>query len=90
MKNLRTSKRFRRDLKRIIKRGYQRARLEAVVTLLRQTQRLPQRYRDHGLSGEWHGSRECHVGPDWLLIYELTDDEVVLQRTGTHADLFQT
>jgi mRNA interferase YafQ len=90
MKDLRTSKRFRRDLKRSIKRGYQRARLETVVTLLRQGQRLPQRFRDHGLSGEWQGSRECHVGPDWLLIYELTNDEVVLQRTGTHAELFQT
>jgi len=90
MKDLRTSKRFRRDLKRITKRHYNRARLEAVVTLLRQGQQLPHRHRDHGLSGPWQGSRECHIAPDWLLIYELTDDEVVLQRTGTHADLFGT
>ena len=90
MKDLRTATRFRRDLKRVTKRGYQRARLEAVVTLLRQSHTLPHRYRDHGLSGEWQGSRECHIAPDWLLIYELSDDEVILQRTGTHADLFGT
>ena len=49
---------------------------------------LPTARRDHPLKGEWKGWRECHVEPDWLLIYKTTDTEVMLARTGTHADLF--
>jgi mRNA interferase YafQ len=90
MKDLRTSSRFRRDLRRVTRRRYALERLEAIIDLLREGSPLPERYRDHPLKGEWDGSRECHVSPDWLLIYETTDDEVILQRTGTHADLFDT
>jgi mRNA interferase YafQ len=50
---------------------------------------LPASNRPHRLKGEWKGYSECHVGPDWLLIYKVTDDEVRLARTGTHADLFE-
>ena len=49
---------------------------------------MPPARRDHPLKGEWQGFRECHIEPDWLLIYEATDDDVTLARTGTHADLF--
>jgi mRNA interferase YafQ len=90
MKDLRTSSRFRRDLRRVTRRRYALERLEAIIDLLREGSPLPGRYRDHPLKGEWEGLRECHVRPDWLLIYETTDDEVILQRTGTHADLFDT
>jgi mRNA interferase YafQ len=90
MKDLRTSSRFRRDLRRVTKRRYALDRLEAIIDLLREGSPLPERYRDHPLKGEWDGSRECHVSPDWLLIYETTNDEVILQRTVTHADLFDT
>jgi mRNA interferase YafQ len=88
MKALRFETAFKKDLKRITKRGYDRAKLDALVVLLRQEQPLPPARRDHSLKGEWHHYRECHLEPDWLLIYRTTDDEVLLARTGTHADLF--
>ena len=88
MRQVRSSTKFRRDLKRVIKRGYDLERLEAVIDLLRTDKPLLPRHHDHALKGDWLGSRDCHIAPDWLLIYELTDDEVILQRTGTHADLF--
>ena len=88
MKDLRLTSAFKNDLKRITKRGYDRGLLDAVVALLRDAQLLPAARRDHALQGVWKGRRECHLQPDWLLIYETTDAEVVLARTGTHADLF--
>jgi mRNA interferase YafQ len=89
MKDLRLTTRFRRDLKRIKRRGLDLDRLEGVIEALRDDQPLPPRYRDHVLAGEWQDNRECHVAPDWLLIYQTTDDEVILVRTGSHADLFE-
>jgi mRNA interferase YafQ len=80
---------FKKDLKRIVKRGYDRALLEGVIDLLRHGLPLPEARRDHPLKGEWRNWRECHVAPDWLLIYRMTADEVLLARTGTHADLFE-
>lgn len=88
MKALRPQSAFRKDLKRIAKRRYDLAKLDAIVTLLRNDQPLPPLRRDHPLKGEWQDFRECHIGPDWLLIYQITDEHVVLARTGTHADLF--
>jgi len=88
MKTLRLAGAFKKDLKRITKRSYDRALLEAVVDALRDGQQLPASRRDHPLKGEWKGWRECHVQPDWLLIYKTSDTEVLLARTGTHADLF--
>ena len=88
MKQLRLSSPFKKDLKRITRRGYDRALLDAVVDLLRDGEELPPARRDHALKGEWKGHRECHVEPDWLLVYHATDDELLLARTGTHADLF--
>lgn len=81
---------FRKDLKTIKKRGYNIALLEAVVNMLAEGTELPPKYRDHILSGEYTGFRECHITPDWLLIYEITQSELILYltRTGTHSDLF--
>ncbi len=89
MKDLRIASAFKRDLKRITKRGYDLDRLEVVVNLLRAAELLPEARRDHALKGAWNAYRECHIGSDWLLIYTTTDDEVLLARTGTHADLFE-
>ena len=89
MKALRLETAFKRDVKRITRRGYDRAKLDIVVQLLREAGRLPEARRDHPLSGEWQHYRECHIEPDWLLIYKFTDEHVVLARTGTHADLFK-
>ena len=80
---------FCRDLKRAVKRGWDIKTLQDVVVLLQGKESLPVVLRSHGLGGEWKGFWECHVAPDWLLIYNVTDLEVVLARTGTHADLFR-
>ena len=71
------------------KRGKDFKVFKAIVEKLARGQKLEPKYRDHLLAGEYKGSRECHIAPDWLLIYELNENEVVLTRTGTHADLFE-
>lgn len=88
MKDLELIGSFRKDLKRIKKRGWDRARLEAIVTLLRCNEPLSVSARPHKLTGDWLGFWECHIAPDWLLIYDATDTTVLLARTGTHSDLF--
>ena len=81
---------FKRDYKRIVRRGYDIHRLETVIGLLAEQKPLPEKYRDHSLVGDYAGCRECHITPDWLLIYEIYEDELILYltRTGTHSDLF--
>ena len=81
--------RFRRDLKRIEKQGKDLNLLESVVDRLQQRQSLDIRHKDHNLKGNWKGCRECHLQPDWLLIYEvdLKISTLTLVRTGSHADL---
>jgi len=88
MKAFRYRSSFKKDLKRVTRRGYAMAHLAAVLDLLARGEALPLARRDHSLKGEWTGWRECHIDPDWLLIYRATADEVLLARTGTHADLF--
>jgi mRNA interferase YafQ len=89
MKSLRLATAFKKDLKRIARHKYDRALLEVVVDTLRRGAELPEARRDHPLKGEWKHWRECHIQPDWLLIYRATETEVLLARTGTHADLFE-
>jgi mRNA interferase YafQ len=79
---------FRRDAKRIQKRGQDLGELREVAGRLAAGETLEPRYRDHKLAGPYAGFRECHVKPDWLLIYRVTDAELILVRTGTHQDLF--
>jgi mRNA interferase YafQ len=81
---------FRKDYKLAIKRGLKIELLEKVVELLAMGMPLPRENRDHSLSGDWAGHRECHILPDWLLVYRIEDDVLVmtLARTGTHSDLF--
>lgn len=82
--------RFKKDLKTVIKRGYDVRLLDEVISLLVEGEELPEKNKDHVLSGNWKGHRECHIAPDWLLIYKVEDDILVLTvtRTGTHSDLF--
>jgi mRNA interferase YafQ len=84
------STRFRRDVRRMRRRGKDLERLKAVVRLLMAEQPLPDRHRDHPLVGDWSGYCECHIEPDWLLSYKIGRQEETLTRvrTGTHADLF--
>ena len=81
---------FKKDYKRIVKRGYDMRLLEKVTELLANQKPLPEKNRDHQLSGDYAGCRECHITPDWLLIYEVADEELILYltRTGSHSDLF--
>ena len=79
---------FKKDVKRADKRGKHMAKLRAIVLMLLDDQPLEPRHRDHPLKGEWIGYRDLHIEPDWLLLYQLTETELHLARTGTHADLF--
>ena len=83
-----TTRRFERDLARAKKRGKNLNKLWTVVKRLLEEQPLEARHRPHRLSGNWSGSWECHLEPDWLLIWTQEADALVLTRTGTHSDLF--
>lgn len=82
------TKAFKRDIRKMVKRTKNLEKLYAVIELLAEGARLPTKYRDHNLTGNWQGCRECHVEPDWLLIYEVNDNSLFLERTGSHSDLF--
>lgn len=81
---------FRKDLKRINKRDKDLSLLKDVLQTLREEQALEEKYRDHALTGNYIGFRECHVQPDWLLVYAINKEELILtaSRTGSHSDLF--
>ena len=81
---------FRKDDKLAMKRGLKIELLEQIVALLAAGQSLPEKNKDHTLTGNWVGHRECYILPDWLLVYRVEDDVLVLTltRTGTHRDLF--
>ena len=84
------SNRFRKDLKLAAKRGCDLALLNSIVDRLAQGETLPAKHRDHSLTGDYIGFRECHIQPDWLLIYRTEGEALMLflMRTGTHAELF--
>lgn len=84
------TKQFHRDLKRLQKRGYNMRLMTEVIKMLAAGAPLPDKYRAHRLNGNFQGCCECHVQPDWLLIYEYAEERLILYltRTGTHSDLF--
>jgi mRNA interferase YafQ len=84
----RVSTEFRRGYKLQMKRGKDMTKLDAILAALAARRPLEPRHRDHALTGDWSGYRECHVEPDWLLVYRCIGDELWLDRTGTHSDLF--
>lgn len=88
MLDVRYSSKFKRDFKTCSKRQYKMELLQQVVDILRIPDTLPLKNSDHNLSGNYTGYRECHITPDWLLIYRQDNNELLLYRTGTHADLF--
>lgn len=89
MKQLFQTKRFVKDAKRMAKRGKDLEKLMTVVRLLADDRPLDPRHRDHPLSGQWSSSRDCHIEPDWILIYSSGKTSLRLERTGTHSDLFE-
>lgn len=90
MKRISQTTQFSRDVKRMRKRGKDLVKLQDIVRLLAVGVRLPPKHRDHLLIGQWVPSRDCHVEPDWILIYTADEESLRLERTGTHADLFRT
>lgn len=80
---------FKRDYKKIVKRGYDISLLENVVDILLTGEALPEKNKDHALTGNWKGYRECHIQPDWLLVYEIIENRLILSltATGSHSDL---
>ena len=89
MLRFRTTHQFERDYRRILKRGHDENRIVTVMTKIICQERLEAKYKDHGLKGKYAGRRECHIEPDWLLIYKKTSGEIIFERTGTHSDLFE-
>ena len=89
MKSLARTNQFKRDYKKAKKRGCDISKLLEMVTRLASGEKLEPKYKDHILGGQYPDCRECHIEPDWLLIYQLTEEELVLIRTGSHADLFE-
>ena len=87
---VKTTTQFKKDFKLAMKRGLKIELLEEVISTLAIGESLPDKNKDHALSGNWIGHRECHILPDWLLIYRIEDDILILTltRTGSHSDLF--
>jgi len=89
MKVIFQTRQFKKDFKRIKKRGKDLSKLKEVVSAIANIETLEERHRDHALSGNWAGSRDCHIEPDWILIYRVDGEYLFLERTGSHSDLFR-
>lgn len=89
MKAIFQTSQFKKDIKRIKKRGKDLSKLKEIVSAVANNEGLEERHRDHALSGNWSGSRDCHIEPDWLLIYRVEEEFLYLERTGSHSDLFR-
>ncbi len=89
MRTIYRTRQFKRDVRRMQRRGKSFDEFKAVIRKLAEGLPLEAKYREHPLIGNYAGTRECHIEPDWLLIYEIDAESLVLVRTGTHADLFE-
>lgn len=89
MRTIRRTSQFKKDVKRAQKRGKDFTEFKRVIELLAEGKPLEEMHRDHALVGNWAGTRDCHIEPDWLLLYQIDEEELVLVRTGSHSDLFK-
>jgi mRNA interferase YafQ len=89
MKAIFQTSQFKKDFKRIKKRSKDLSKLKDIVSAIANSESLEDRHRDHALSGNWSGSRDCHIEPDWILIYRVDGEFLFLERTGSHSDLFR-
>jgi len=87
--NLVYTGRFKKDFKRMTHRNKNEQKLRNIISILLKGQSLPARCEDHSLGGQWANRRDCHIEPDWLLIYYIRGDDLILERTGSHSDLFK-
>ncbi len=90
MLKIEATAKFMKDIKRMEKRGYDLSLIREVLQLIAEGKSLPAKHRDHALTGNYKGFRECHILPDWLLVYAISENKLVLIafRTGSHSDLF--
>ena len=88
MRKIKFTTSFKKDLKRQRKRGKQRQKIEKAIEMICLEGDVTEEYLPHTLSGNWQGYRECHIEPDWIMIYSVSDQLATFYRTGTHADLF--
>lgn len=86
---LKVTKQFKKDLKRLEKQNKNLETLKAVIEILLTDQTLPKSYRNHKLTGDWSKHRDCHIAPDWVLIYRKEENALILERTGSHSELFK-
>jgi len=89
MRNISVTTQFKRDVKKIKKAGKDAAKLREIIEKIAEGENLDEKYRDHALTGNYRQTRECHIEPDWLLIYKLTKENLILIRTGSHSELFK-
>ena len=89
MKQLSQTTQFSKDLKRMRKRGKSLGILKSIVTNLAKGKKLDPKFKDHPLTGRWKNARDCHIEPDWVLIYTIDERSLRLERTGSHSDLFK-
>ena len=89
MKAIFQTSQFKKDFKKIKKQGKDLSKLKDVVSAIASNEALEDRHRDQALSGNWSGSRDCHIEPDWILIYRVEGEFLFLERTGSHSDLFR-
>jgi mRNA interferase YafQ len=87
--NIHYTTQFKKDYKKIQKRNKDLSKLRIVIEKLATGQSLEPKYKDHQLSGNWKSHRDCHIEPDWILIYRINLDDLYLERTGSHSDLFK-
>ena len=88
MRNIHYTNQFKKDCKRINKQGKNTRELRQVIIKLSRGGKLERRYRDHNLIGNWNKHRECHIAGNWLLIYRIKTNDMILERTGSHSELF--
>lgn len=87
--NIHYTTQFKKDYKRIKKQNKNIDRLKVVIEKLVAGKKLEPKYRNHRLSGNWNDHRDCHIEPDWILIYRIEDEELILERSGSHSELFK-
>lgn len=88
MTNLSRSNSFKKELKQALLRGKDIKKLEDIIHILQKSEKIPHKFKDHALVGNYKGFRELHIEPDWLLIYRIEGDDLILEATGTYSDLF--
>ncbi len=87
--NLVYTSQFKKDFKKVLSQGKNTSKPKSVIDVLLKGEKLDPKFKDHSLIGKWKNHRDCHIEPDWILIYRSTNDSLILERTGSHSELFK-